>query len=176
VGPEGRVVTYEIREDFAAVARANVEAFLGKAENLEIKLGSVYEGIEETGLDRVILDLPEPWRVLPAARKALRPGGIFVAYLPTVLQVHTLVEELRADPCWALVSSLETLVRPWHVEGRSVRPEHRMVAHTGFITSARRIVPPAAATGAASGGGVTGDGGGKPEVPAGGEKLSNEDG
>jgi tRNA (adenine57-N1/adenine58-N1)-methyltransferase catalytic subunit len=142
VGPEGRVVTYELREDFAALARANVEAFLGKAENLEIKIGSVYERVEETDIDRVVLDVPEPWRVLEGAARALRPGGIFVAYLPTVLQVHSLVEALREDPSWTLVSSFETLVRPWHVEGRSVRPEHRMVAHTGFITTARRILDP----------------------------------
>ncbi|TMK50141.1 MAG: tRNA (adenine-N1)-methyltransferase [Actinobacteria bacterium] len=142
VGPEGRVVTYELREDFAALARSNVEAFLGKAENLEIKIGSVYEPVEETGIDRIVLDVPEPWRVLEGAARALRPGGIFVAYLPTVLQIHSLVEALHEDPSWTLVSSFETLVRPWHVEGRSVRPEHRMVAHTGFITTARRILAP----------------------------------
>jgi tRNA (adenine57-N1/adenine58-N1)-methyltransferase len=142
VAPEGRVVTYELREDFAALARSNVEAFLGKAENLEIKLGSVYEPVEETDIDRIVLDVPEPWRVLGGAGRALRPGGIFVAYLPTILQVHSLVEALHEDPSWTLVSSFETLVRPWHVEGRSVRPEHRMVAHTGFITTARRILAP----------------------------------
>ncbi len=135
VGPEGRVVTYELRDDFAALARANVEAFLGKAENLEIKMGNVYEPVEET-------DIPEPWRVLGGAGRALRPGGIFVAYLPTILQVHSLVEALHEDPSWTLVSSFEALVRPWHVEGRSVRPEHRMVAHTGFITTARRLLAP----------------------------------
>lgn len=141
VGPQGSVVTYEIREDFAAVARANVDAFMGKAENLEIRLANVYEGIQETDLDRIVLDLPEPWQVIPAARLALRPGGILVAYLPTILQVHTLVEALHADACWTLVSAFETLVRPWHIEGRSVRPEHRMVGHTGFLTVARRILP-----------------------------------
>jgi tRNA (adenine57-N1/adenine58-N1)-methyltransferase len=139
VGPEGRVVTYELREDFAALARANVEAFLGKAENLEIKIGSVYEPVEESDIDRIVLDVPEPWRVLEGAGRTLRPGGIFVAYLPTVLQVHSLVEALHEDSSWTLVSSFEALVRPWHVEGRSVRPEHRMVAHTGFITTARKI-------------------------------------
>lgn len=140
VGREGSVVTYELREDFAAMARANVEAFLGKAENLEIRMGSVYEPVEETDLDRVILDVPEPWQALGGAALGLRPGGIFVAYLPTILQVSTLVEALRADPSWTLVSAFETLVRGWHVDGRSVRPEHRMVGHTGFITTARRIV------------------------------------
>lgn len=141
VGPQGSVVTYEIREDFAKTARANVDAFMGKAENLVIRMANIYEGIEETDLDRVVLDLPEPWQVIPAARLALRPGGILVAYLPTILQVHTLVEALHADACWTLVSAFETLVRPWHIEGRSVRPEHRMVGHTGFLTVARRILP-----------------------------------
>ncbi|MEA2533517.1 MAG: tRNA (adenine57-N1/adenine58-N1)-methyltransferase catalytic subunit, partial [Actinomycetota bacterium] len=120
----------------------NVEAFLGKAENLEIKMGSVYEPVEETDIDRIVLDVPEPWRALEGAGAALRPGGIFVAYLPTVLQVHSLAEALNGDPSWTLVSSFEALVRPWHVEGRSVRPEHRMVAHTGFITTARKILAP----------------------------------
>jgi tRNA (adenine57-N1/adenine58-N1)-methyltransferase len=141
VGPAGQVTTYELREDFAAVAGANVEAYLGKAENLTIRIGDVYEGIAERAVDRVILDLPEPWRVLGPAAEALRPGGIFVAYLPTILQVAQLVDALRADPAWAMISPFEALVRGWHIDGRSVRPEHRMVAHTGFITTARRIVP-----------------------------------
>lgn len=141
VGPEGRVTTYELREDFAAVARANVEAYAGKAENLEIRIGDVYEDIAETDVDRIVLDLPEPWRVLGPASSALRPGGIFVSYLPTILQVSQLVEALRADPAWAMIHPFEALVRGWHVDGRSVRPDHRMVAHTGFITTARRIVP-----------------------------------
>jgi len=147
VGSEGRVITYELRDDFAELARANVEAFLGKAENLEIRMGNVYEPTEaelddfrEGGIDRIVLDVPEPWRVLEGAGAALRGGGVFVAYLPTVLQVHALGEALQADKSWTLVSTFETLVRPWHVEGRSVRPEHRMVAHTGFVTTARKIL------------------------------------
>jgi tRNA (adenine57-N1/adenine58-N1)-methyltransferase len=143
VGPEGSVVTYELREDFAKVARANVDAYLGKAENLTIRMRDVYAEIEETDLDRIVLDVPEPWQVVPGARQALRTGGIFVAYLPTILQVATLVETLRADPSWSLIDTFETLVRSWHVEGRSVRPDHRMVAHTGFITTARHVVPAA---------------------------------
>lgn len=141
VGPEGRVITYEVREDFAALAASNVEAFLGKAENLEIRLGSVYELLEIGSVDRIVLDVPEPWRALAGGARSLRPGGILVAYLPTVLQVHTLVEELRADAGWTQVATIEALVRSWHVEGRSVRPDHRMVAHTGFITTARKVLP-----------------------------------
>lgn len=141
VGPAGRVVTYEVREDFAAKAQANVEAYVGPAPNLEIRLGSIYDGIEETGVDRVVLDLPEPWRALGPAAHALRSGGILVSYLPTILQVHQLTEGLRDDACWAQVTTDETLVRTWHVETASVRPDHRMVAHTGFITTARRVGP-----------------------------------
>ena len=141
VGPAGRVVTYEIREDFAATARSNVEAYVGPAPNLEIRIGSVYEGIDEAGVDRVVLDLPEPWRALGSAARALRSGGILLSYLPTILQVHELVEGLRADACWAQTATDETFVRSWHVEPASVRPDHRMVGHTGFITTARRVGP-----------------------------------
>jgi tRNA (adenine57-N1/adenine58-N1)-methyltransferase len=160
VGPSGRVITYEMREDFAAQARANVEAFMGEASNLEIRLGNVYEGIAELDVDRVVLDLPEPWRALGPAARSLRPGGILLAYLPTILQVHQLVEAMKEDPCWALDSTDETLFRTWHVDTASVRPDHRMVAHTGFITTTRRIGPepapldpPPGPTDPASGGG-----------------------
>lgn len=139
VGPEGRVVTYEVREDFAETARANVEQFLGKADNLEIRIGNVYEQIGDEEFDRAVLDLPEPWRALPVLRKALRSGGVLACYLPTVLQVHQLHLALDADRAWASVRTTETLVRSWHVEERSVRPDHKMVGHTGFITVARRV-------------------------------------
>ncbi|MBI4298401.1 MAG: hypothetical protein HY666_01385, partial [Chloroflexi bacterium] len=89
-------------------------------------------------LDRVILDLPEPWQVVPLAAEALVPGGIFLSFLPTILQVHQLSEALRGHPSFDLIETIEILVRPWSVTGRSVRPAHRMVAHTGFITTARR--------------------------------------
>lgn len=141
VGPSGRVITYEVREDFAGRARANVDEFLGPAANLEIRMGDVYDGIDEEGVDRVVLDLPEPWRAITHAARALRGGGILVCFLPTVLQVHELSEALALDSRWAEVTTIEALVRSWHVEGRSVRPDHRMVAHTGFLTSARRVQP-----------------------------------
>jgi tRNA (adenine57-N1/adenine58-N1)-methyltransferase len=141
VGPAGCVVTYEVREDFAATARANVEALSGPVPNLEVRLASIYDGIAQTEVDRVVLDLPEPWRAVVPAADALRGGGILVSYLPTILQVHQLAEALRADDRWAQVTTDETLVRTWHVEPASVRPDHRMVAHTGFITTARRVAP-----------------------------------
>ena len=137
------ITGYEIRQDFAARAEANVAGFLGEAalERYRVSVRDVYEGIDASGLDRVVLDLPEPWRVVAAAETALRPGGIFVAYLPTILQVATLRDRL-ARSAFGLAETVEILQRGWHVEGQSVRPEHRMVAHTGFLTSARLLGEP----------------------------------
>jgi tRNA (adenine57-N1/adenine58-N1)-methyltransferase len=131
------VVGYELREDFATKARANVESFLGDGCPYRVELRDVYEGIDETGLDRIMLDLPEPWRVVKHATAALRPGGILVSYLPTIGQVAQLKEALDAAG-FVLAETIEVLQRSWHVEGQSVRPDHRMVAHTGFLTAARR--------------------------------------
>jgi tRNA (adenine57-N1/adenine58-N1)-methyltransferase len=86
-----------------------------------------------------VLDLPEPWRVVEPAIDALRPGGVLLTYLPTTVQVQQTVEALRASRVFALLETVEALVRPWHVEGQSVRPAHRMVAHTGFLITARRL-------------------------------------
>ena len=132
------VVGYELREDFAKRATANVAAFLGEAalQRYRVELRDVYEGIGEKGLDRVLLDLPEPWRAVKHAAVSMRPGGIIVSYLPTVGQVMTLREAL-ADAGFGMAETVEVLLRPWHVEGQSVRPEHRMVGHTGFLTAAR---------------------------------------
>jgi len=92
-------------------------------------------------VDRVVLDLPEPWKLTRLVAGVLRPGGIFLAYVPTIIQSHQLSEALHREPHWALVETFEALMRPWNIEGQSVRPFHRMVAHTGFITVARRVVP-----------------------------------
>jgi tRNA (adenine57-N1/adenine58-N1)-methyltransferase len=131
------VVGYELREDFAAKAQANVESFLGADCPYRVELRDVYDGIDEAGLDRIMLDLPEPWRVVKPAMTALRPGGIFVSYLPTIGQVAQLREALDGGG-FVLAETMEVLQRSWHVEGQSVRPDHRMVAHTGFLTAARR--------------------------------------
>lgn len=139
VGPAGQVLALELREDFLATARTNLESFLGKIDNLDLRLGSVYDPIEGVGrdeIDRIVLDLPEPWRALPQITGVLRSGGISVFYLPTILQVSRLHEALKEGP-WASAQTMETLTRTWHVEGQSVRPDHRMVAHTGFLTIAR---------------------------------------
>jgi tRNA (adenine57-N1/adenine58-N1)-methyltransferase len=114
-----------------------VASFLGEDCPYRVEQRDVYEGIDESGLDRVMLDLPEPWRVVKHAVTALRPGGILVSYLPTIGQVAQLREALDAA-AFLLPETVEVLQRSWHVEGQSVRPDHRMVAHTGFLTAARR--------------------------------------
>jgi tRNA (adenine57-N1/adenine58-N1)-methyltransferase len=139
VGLEGELISYEIREDFAELARKNVARFLADAPNWTIKLGDIAADLAEKEVDRVILDLPEPWQVIERAWKALRPGGILLCYLPTVLQVKSLVDALRDDKRFACIETSETLMRFWHFKGMSARPQHRMVAHTGFITTARRL-------------------------------------
>jgi tRNA (adenine57-N1/adenine58-N1)-methyltransferase catalytic subunit len=139
VGAGGAVLGYEIREDFAAKARRNVESFLGPGQPYTVEIRDVYEGIDSPEpLDRIILDLPEPWRVVKHAEAALRPGGILLSYLPTVGQVARFREEL-AGSAFGMAETLEVLQRSWHVEGQSVRPDHRMVAHTGFLTAARLL-------------------------------------
>ncbi len=138
------IVGYELRPEFAARATANVEAFLGVEvlARYRVECKDVYEGIAEAALDRVVLDVPEPWNVVPHAQGALRPGGILVAYLPSITQVSQLRDALAASP-FAMAETVEVLVRPWHVQGQAVRPEHRMVAHTGFLSSARLMDPDA---------------------------------
>ena len=133
------IVGYELREDFANRARGNVRSFLGAdaLDRYRVELRDCYDGIDERALDRVLLDLPEPWRVVPHAREALRPGGILVAYTPSILQATQLRETLARADVWLAPRTLEVLHRTWHIEGQSVRPDHRMVAHTGFLTSAR---------------------------------------
>lgn len=132
------VVGYELRDDFAARARANVTAFCGPDADYRVESRDVTEGIDEVGLDRVLLDMPEPWRVAPHAGAALRPGGILLAYLPTINQTAEL-RRVLGQGSFGLAATSEVLHRTWHVEARSVRPDHRMVAHTGFLTWARRL-------------------------------------
>ena len=133
------IVAYEIREDFAAHAQKNVREYLGDDVDYDVRIRDVTLGIDEVDLDRVILDMPEPWDVVKHAEGALRPGGIFLAYLPTINQTQLLRESLHQHS-FGLEETVEILRRTWHVDGRSVRPDHRMVAHTGFLTSARRLV------------------------------------
>jgi len=139
VGPTGRLVSYEAREDFAAATRDNVARFHGPAPNWTLRVGDAFAGLGERDVDRLVIDLAEPWRLLDAAALALRPGAVVTAFVPTALQVKQAVDGFRAHGLFGAVETLETLVRFWHVRERSVRPEHRMVAHTGFLVFARRL-------------------------------------
>jgi tRNA (adenine57-N1/adenine58-N1)-methyltransferase len=132
---------YELRPDFAARARANVASFLGEEalDRYIVEERDCYEGIDLTDLDRVVLDLPEPWHVVKHAQQALRTGGILVAYTPSIIQVSQLRDALE-NHGFAMIETIEVLHRSWHVEGQAVRPDHRMVAHTGFLTHARLVV------------------------------------
>jgi len=145
VGLRGLVVTYDVRDDFARTALLNIERYMGPAPNLVSLRKNAYEGIEllDDGIpfDRVVLDLPEPWQVIPHAAGALRSGGIYVSFVPTVPQVMQTVEALERTAVFAMVETFETLLRTWSVQGRSVRPDHRMVAHSGFLTVARKVEP-----------------------------------
>jgi tRNA (adenine57-N1/adenine58-N1)-methyltransferase len=141
IGPTGHVFGYELRADFAERAQRNVESFLGPDLPVSVETRDVYDGIDVDDLDRVVLDLPEPWRVVKHAEASLRPGGILLSYLPTIGQVMRLREELDGS-AFGMAETLEVMQRGWHVDGQSVRPDHRMVAHTGFLTHARLLVPP----------------------------------
>lgn len=139
VGPEGEVISYEIRDDHAEHAIRNVETFFGeRPANWSLTVADVaqYEGAQ---VDRVVLDMLAPWDALPAVSKALVPGGVLVVYVATVTQLSKVVEALREQECWTEPRSWESMVRGWHVVGLAVRPEHRMQGHTAFLVSARRL-------------------------------------
>jgi tRNA (adenine57-N1/adenine58-N1)-methyltransferase len=134
------VVGYELRDDFAAKAIANVGSFLGDdaLARYRVELRDVYDGIDERELDRIVLDLPEPWNVVKHAEAALRVGGIFFAYVPSAIQVAQLHEALEAS-AFEMARTNEIMERGWYVKGAAVRPDHRMVGHTGFLTTARLL-------------------------------------
>jgi len=133
------ITGYEIREDFAHRAVSNVKSFLGEEPltRYDVSIRDAYLGIEGSGFDRVILDLPEPWNVVPHATQALLPGGLLVAYTPSITQAVKVREAMRSG--WIEERTLEVLHRTWHIEGQAVRPDHRMVAHTAFLTVARYL-------------------------------------
>jgi len=141
VGDEGQLVSYELRPDFAEIAHRNVEAFFGtvpKAWTLHV--GDVTT-CPETGFDRIVLDLLAPWEALDLLERALVPGGVFVGYVATTPQMSELVEALRERGGFTEPRAWESLVRDWHVDGLAVRPDHRMIAHTAFLVSARKLAP-----------------------------------
>ncbi|CAB4569485.1 unannotated protein [freshwater metagenome] len=134
------ITGYELREDFANRAVTNVRSFLGEQalERYDVQVRDCYEGIDAADIDRVVLDLPEPWQVVPHAQRVMKPGGILVAYTPSITQaVQT--REAMANPSWTGTRTLEVLHRGWYIEGMAVRPDHRMVAHTGFLTVGRLL-------------------------------------
>ncbi|CCG03556.1 tRNA (adenine-N(1)-)-methyltransferase [Blastococcus saxobsidens DD2] len=146
VGSGGSLTSYERREDFLDVARSNVGAFFGEVPgNWTLRLGDLADHPAEEVVDRVVLDMLEPWAVLPTVAAALRPGGVLVGYVATVTQLSTYVEALRAQGVWTEPYAWESLLRPWHAVGLAVRPEHRMVAHTAFLVTARRLAEGAVA-------------------------------
>jgi tRNA (adenine57-N1/adenine58-N1)-methyltransferase len=141
VGHEGQVYSYEVRPDFADIARRNVEAFFGgSVANWTLRVGDVAD-CDEVGFDRIVLDMLTPWEVLPLVTRALVPGGVFIGYVATTPQLSELVEALRTRGGFTEPRAWETLVRDWHADGLAVRPDHRMIAHTAFLVTARRLAP-----------------------------------
>jgi tRNA (adenine57-N1/adenine58-N1)-methyltransferase len=141
VGGEGFLTSYELREDFAEIARRNVEAFFGgPVKNWSLRVGDV-GACEDVGFDRIILDMLTPWECLPLLSRALVPGGVFVGYVATTPQLSELVEALREQGGFTEPRAWESLVRDWHADGLAVRPDHRMIAHTAFLVSSRRLAP-----------------------------------
>jgi tRNA (adenine57-N1/adenine58-N1)-methyltransferase catalytic subunit len=139
VGATGRVISYELREDFADAARRNVAAFFGDAPNWTLKVRDLYTGFDETGVDRMFLDLAEPGRALEVASAALRPGAVLVCYVPTAVQLKDTCDALQARGDFAEIESFETMLRHWQVKGLSVRPHFRMIAHSAFIIVSRKL-------------------------------------
>ena len=142
VGQSGSLTTYDIRQDALNRAQKNINCFLGECPYHELRLRDIYSGITEGEVDRIVLDVPEPWRVLDTAAEVLVDGGILAAYLPTILQVHQHVLAARAHEDFFTTDTIEVLERKWHVAEDSARPMHQMVGHTGFICLSRRIGRP----------------------------------
>jgi tRNA (adenine57-N1/adenine58-N1)-methyltransferase len=150
IGGDGRLVSFERREDFAEVARANVETFLGETpDNWDLVVGDLVAELPSTlgqgSVDRVVLDMLAPWECIDVVADALAPGGVVICYIATATQLSRVAEYLRGTGLFTEPEASETMVRGWHVEGLAVRPDHRMVAHTGFLLTARRLAPGAVA-------------------------------
>ena len=144
IGPEGQLVSFEARADFAEIARANVTRFYGEVPpqwRLETGRLDVAAAGEPASFDRVILDMLAPWECVPGAAAALIGGGLICCYVATTTQLSRVVEELRAHGGFFEPAAWETLARGWHVDGLAVRPDHRMIGHTGFLVTARRLAP-----------------------------------
>jgi tRNA (adenine57-N1/adenine58-N1)-methyltransferase len=142
VGPGGSLDSFERREDFAEIARSNVENYFGSLpDHWSLTVGSVQEIDDEKIYDRVMLDMLAPWECVEMAAKVLRPGGVFLAYVATTTQLSATAEALKSDGHFTEPESSETIVRGWHHEGLAVRPQQRMIGHTGFLIQSRRMAP-----------------------------------
>ncbi|MEO7348719.1 MAG: tRNA (adenine-N1)-methyltransferase [Terrimesophilobacter sp.] len=146
IGPTGTLHSFERRDEFARIATGNVTAFLGaKPENWAVHLGDLANELENVvepaSVDRMVLDMLAPWECLEAASRALAPGGVLVCYVATATQLSRVAEGIRSMGDFTDPESSETMIRGWHVEGLAVRPDHRMVAHTGFLIATRRLAP-----------------------------------
>jgi len=146
VGPTGTLVSFERRDDFADVARANVETFFGETpDTWRVVVGDLLEALPAElavgTVDRVVLDMLAPWEVMDVVADALTPGGVVLCYVATATQLSRVAEYIRGTGLFTDPDASETMVRGWHVEGLAVRPDHRMVAHTGFLLTARRLAP-----------------------------------
>lgn len=150
IGPVGRLVSFERREDFAQVARGNVETFFGETpDTWDVVVGDLADALPAEfpagTVDRVVLDMLAPWECIDVVADALTPGGVVLCYVATATQLSRVAEYIRSTGLFTDPEASETMVRGWHVEGLAVRPDHRMVAHTGFLLTARRLAPGAVA-------------------------------
>ncbi|CAN5354927.1 tRNA (adenine-N1)-methyltransferase [soil metagenome] len=146
IGPEGRLHSFERREEFSEVAKGNVAAFLGsEPDNWTVTVGDLQDALPAVvpagSVDRIVLDMLAPWECIDECAEALTPGGVLVCYIATVTQLSRVAEAIRASGQFTEPDPSETLVRTWHVEGLAVRPDHRMIGHTGFLMTARRLAP-----------------------------------
>ena len=131
------VTTYEIRGDFIEIVKKNIE-FLG-LKNIEIKNKSIYEGIDEKNIDLIVLDLPEPWKAIDAAKNGLKIGGFLVSYSPSIPQNMDFINKINKDEDFVHIKTSEVIERTWEIDGRKVRPRSQQIGHSGFISFARRI-------------------------------------
>jgi tRNA (adenine57-N1/adenine58-N1)-methyltransferase len=142
IGSNGKLESFEKREEFATIANKNVTQYFGeKPNNWNLSMGVVQDYDHKCEYDRVVLDMLAPWECIEMASKALVPGGVFIAYVATTTQLSQTAEAIKSSANFTEPESSETIVRGWHHEGLAVRPQHRMIAHTAFLIMARRLAP-----------------------------------
>ncbi len=142
IGSNGFLHSVEIRDDFAKISKYNVSNyFMGEPKNWNLTIGALQDQQFDADFDRVVLDMLSPWECVETASKALVPGGVLLAYVATTTQLSKIAEAIKDSGNFTEPESSESIVRPWHHEGLAVRPEHRMIGHTGFLIFARRMAP-----------------------------------